>query len=65
MALLASALLVGTEGTGRTSIGRMVAVAMGTVLPATSHTAVITQPDLLHAFIEPFLKGETPKGMFQ
>ena len=35
------------------------------VLPATSHTAVITQPDLLHAFIEPFLAGETPKGMFQ
>jgi pimeloyl-ACP methyl ester carboxylesterase len=35
------------------------------VMPATSHTAVITQPDLLHAFIEPFLKGETPKGMFE
>ena len=35
------------------------------VLPATSHTAVITQPELLHAFIEPFLKGETPKGMFE
>src|SRR5688572_12585420 len=35
------------------------------VLPATSHTAVITQPLLLHAFIEPFLKGETPKGMFE
>ena len=34
------------------------------VLPATSHTAVITQADLLLAFIEPFLKGETPKGMF-
>ena len=34
------------------------------VLPATSHTAVITQPDLLLAFIEPFLKGETPKGFF-
>ncbi|GLQ55868.1 alpha/beta fold hydrolase [Devosia nitrariae] len=34
------------------------------VLPATSHTAVITQVDLLHAFIEPFLKGETPKGFF-
>jgi pimeloyl-ACP methyl ester carboxylesterase len=32
------------------------------VLPATSHTAVITQTDLLIAFIEPFLKGETPKG---
>jgi hypothetical protein len=26
---------------------------------------VITQPDLLHALIEPFLRGETPKGMFQ
>lgn len=35
------------------------------VMPATSHTAVITQPLLLHAFIEPFLKGETPKGMFE
>ncbi len=35
------------------------------VLPATSHTAVINQPDVLHAFIEPFLKGETPKGMFE
>lgn len=30
------------------------------VLPATSHTAVITQPELLHALIERFLKGETP-----
>jgi len=35
------------------------------VMPATAHTAVITQPDLLHAFIEPFLKGITPKGMFE
>lgn len=35
------------------------------VLPATSHTAVITQIDLLDAFIEPFLKGVTPKGFFQ
>jgi pimeloyl-ACP methyl ester carboxylesterase len=33
------------------------------ILPATSHTAVINQPELLYAFIEPFLKGETPKGM--
>lgn len=32
------------------------------VLPATSHTAVISQPELLHAFVEPFLKGKTPKG---
>ena len=35
------------------------------VMPATSHTAVINQPELLHGFIEPFLKGETPKGMFE
>ena len=35
------------------------------VMPATSHTAVITQPDLLHAFIEPFLKGQTPMGFFE
>ena len=35
------------------------------ILPATSHTAVITQVALLHAFIEPFLKGETAKGMFE
>jgi pimeloyl-ACP methyl ester carboxylesterase len=35
------------------------------VMPATSHTAVIRQSDLLHAFVEPFLKGETPKGMFE
>ncbi len=34
------------------------------VLPATSHTAIITQTDLLLAFIEPFLAGETPRGMF-
>ncbi len=30
------------------------------ILPATSHTAVINQVELLHGFIEPFLKGETP-----
>ncbi|MCT7374558.1 alpha/beta fold hydrolase [Chelativorans salis] len=34
------------------------------VLPATSHTAVISQVDLLHGVIEPFLKGETPKSAF-
>jgi hypothetical protein len=34
-------------------------------MPATSHTAVIMQPELLYAFIEPFLRGETPKGMFE
>jgi len=35
------------------------------VLPATSHTAIINRVDLLHGFIEPFLQGETPKGMFE
>ena len=35
------------------------------VLPATSHTSVTTQPELLHALIEPFLKGTTPKSMFE
>lgn len=35
------------------------------VLPATSHTAVIGQTQMLQAVIEPFLKGETPKGMFE
>jgi pimeloyl-ACP methyl ester carboxylesterase len=34
------------------------------VLPATSHTAVIGQAELLRALIDPFLRGETPKGMF-
>ena len=35
------------------------------ILPATSHTAVITQTDLLVGFIGPFLKGQTPKGFFE
>lgn len=35
------------------------------VLPATSHTAVINQVDLLDGFIAPFLAGETPRGMFE
>ena len=35
------------------------------IMPATSHTAVITQTDLLLSFIEPFLKGVTPKGFFE
>jgi pimeloyl-ACP methyl ester carboxylesterase len=35
------------------------------IMPATSHTAVITQVEMLHGFIEPFLKGETAKGMFE
>jgi pimeloyl-ACP methyl ester carboxylesterase len=46
-------------------MGKPLSTARLAVLPATSHTAIITQPDLLRAFVEPFLKGETPKGMFQ
>ncbi|HET8936395.1 MAG TPA: alpha/beta hydrolase [Polyangiales bacterium] len=46
-------------------MGVPLAASRFAVLPATSHTAVITQVSLLHAFIEPFLQGVTPKGMFE
>jgi pimeloyl-ACP methyl ester carboxylesterase len=46
-------------------MGKPLAASRLAILPGTSHTAVITQPDLLFAFIEPFLKGQTPKGMFE
>jgi pimeloyl-ACP methyl ester carboxylesterase len=46
-------------------MGKPLPSARLAVMPATSHTAIITQPDLLHAFVSPFLKGEIPKGMFQ
>jgi pimeloyl-ACP methyl ester carboxylesterase len=46
-------------------MGKPLSASRLAVLPATSHTAVINQPDLLHAFIEPFLKGVTPKGFFE
>ena len=46
-------------------LGKPLAASRLAVLPATSHTAVITQVDLLLGFIEPFLKGETPRGFFQ
>jgi pimeloyl-ACP methyl ester carboxylesterase len=45
-------------------MGEPLPAARLAILPATSHTAVINQPDLLHALILPFLMGETPKGMF-
>ena len=51
-------------GGGMGDMGQPLPASRLAVLPATSHTAVITQPDLLLAFIEPFLKGETPKGFF-
>ncbi|QSQ18897.1 alpha/beta hydrolase [Pyxidicoccus parkwayensis] len=55
--------LLGGGGAG--DMGKPLPASRLAVLPATSHTAVITQPELLHAFIEPFLKGTTPKGMFE
>nr|WP_295884472.1 alpha/beta hydrolase [uncultured Devosia sp.] len=46
-------------------MGKPLAASRLAILPATSHTAVIDQVDLLLGFIEPFLKNETPKGMFE
>ena len=46
-------------------MGKPLASSRLAILPATSHTAVITQTDLLYGFIEPFLKGQTPKGFFE
>jgi pimeloyl-ACP methyl ester carboxylesterase len=46
-------------------MGNPLAASRLAILPATSHTAVITQVDLLHGLIEPFLKGQTPKGFFE
>lgn len=51
-------------GGGMGDMGEQLPASRLAVLPATSHTAVINQPDLLHALIEPFLQGETPRGMF-
>ena len=43
-------------------LGKPLPASRLAILPATSHTAVITQVDVLMDFIEPFLKGQTPKG---
>ena len=52
-------------GGGMGDMGQPLPASRLAVLPATSHTAVITQVDLLMGYIEPFLKGETPKGFFE
>lgn len=52
-------------GGGMGDMGKPLPASRLAVLPATSHTAVMGQSDLLMAVIEPFLKGETPKGMFE
>lgn len=46
-------------------MGKPLAASRLAVMPATSHTAIIDQVDLLHGFVEPFLEGETPKGIFE
>lgn len=51
-------------GGGMGDMGAPLSAARLAILPATSHTAVINQVDLLMGFIEPFFTGETPKGMF-
>jgi pimeloyl-ACP methyl ester carboxylesterase len=52
-------------GGGMGDMGAPVPASRLAVLPATSHTAVIGQVDLLAALIQPFLRGEVPAGMFQ
>ena len=46
-------------------MGKALPASRLAVLPATAHTAVIAQVDILMSFIEPFLRGETPKGIFE
>jgi pimeloyl-ACP methyl ester carboxylesterase len=45
-------------------MGKPLAASRLAILPATSHTAVITQVSLLQPIIDQFLKGEAPKGFF-
>ena len=52
-------------GGGMGDMGQPLPASRLAILPATSHTAVIGQADTLADFINAFLKGETPKGMFQ
>ena len=51
-------------GGGMGDMGKPIPASRLAVLPATSHTAVINQTELLYGFIEPFLKGDVSKGMF-
>ena len=46
-------------------VEQMQAVDTAGVEPLAHPTAVIGQVDLLMGFIEPFLKGETPKSFFE
>lgn len=46
-------------------MGKSLPKARFAVLPASSHTAIIRQPELLSQFVEPFLRGEYTRGMFE
>ncbi len=52
-------------GGGMGDMGKPLPASRLAVLPATSHTAVIGQADLLQNIIERFLMGQTPRGMFE
>ncbi len=52
-------------GGGMGDMGKPLPASRLAVLPASSHTAVIGQADLLQNIIEPFLMGQTPRGMFE
>ena len=45
-------------------MGKPLAASRLAILPATSHTAIITQVNLLLPIIEQFLGGETPRSLF-
>jgi len=51
-------------GGGMGDMGQPLPASRLAVLPATSHTAVISQVEALHGFVEAFLKGEEPKSFF-
>jgi pimeloyl-ACP methyl ester carboxylesterase len=51
-------------GGGMGDMGQPLPASRLAILPASSHTAVIGQTDLLMSVVGPFLAGETPKGWF-
>ncbi len=51
-------------GGGMGDMGKPLSQSRLAILPASSHTAVISQVNLLQPMIEQFLKGEAPKSMF-
>ena len=58
--------LASAMGVSRTAIREALARfrTLGIIESRKNRGMIITQPDLLHIAIEPFLRGEAPKGMF-